>query len=226
MCLFFQVAEFTLADGQCGTSTSLLPSLCHPEDSILLLGSYTTSPSSSSIYSVTTRVSPLTVSSSWETKSFSGTSGDESLDELLLPNSTMAIEHDLTSLYRPLKEGHPQPGPMPLGIAVVDASIMVFGSVFPRAAVKHRAQMLEHFSQHLKVNQNHNQNQRAEAININIYAAVLAGLRGLVDVKAKTLGNDEVKRLAMNIISNGLVSPNASIRCTAAECLGRLAQVV
>ena len=164
-------------------------------------------------------------SSSLDSKSFSGTSGDDSLAELLLPNATMAIEHDLTGLYRPLKEGHPQPGPMPLGIAVVDTSIMVFGLVFPRAAVKHRAQMLEHFSQHLKVNQNQGQNLRAEAININIYGAVLAGLKGLVDVKAKTLGNDEVKKLAMNIISNGLVSNNASIRCTAAECLGRLAQV-
>ena len=114
---------------------------------------------------------------------------------------------------------------MPLGIAVVDASIIVFGLVFPRAAVKHRAQMLEHFTQHLKVNQNQSQNQRAEAVNANIYAAVLASLKGLVDTKAKTLGNDEVKRLAIGIINSGLVSTNASIRCTAAECLGRLAQV-
>ena len=76
-----------------------------------------------------------------------------------------------------------------------------------------------------KVNQNQSQNQRAEAVNANIYAAVLASLKGLVDTKAKTLGNDEVKRLAIGIINSGLVSTNASIRCTAAECLGRLAQV-
>ena len=98
--------------------------------------------------------------------------------------------------------------------------------MFPRAAVKHRAQMLEHFTQHLKVNQNQSQNVRAEAVAANIYAAVLASLKGLVDAKAKTLGNDEVKRLAIGIINSGLVSSNASIRCTAAECLGRLAQVI
>ena len=69
----------------------------------------------------------MQASTGLEVKSFSATSGDDSLEELLLPNSTMAIEHDLTSLYRPLKEGNPQPGPMPLGIAVVDASIIVFG---------------------------------------------------------------------------------------------------
>ena len=140
--IYFQVSEFTLADlGQSGTATSLLPALCHPEDNILLLGSHFISSPANGVYSVTTRVSPL-MPASIDAKSFSATSGDDSLEELLLSNSTIAIEHDLTSLYRPLKEGQPQPGPMPLGVAVVDASILVFGLVFPRAAVKHRVQML------------------------------------------------------------------------------------
>ena len=85
--------------------------------------------------------------------------------------------------------------------------------------------LLDHFTQHLKVNQNQAGNSRSEAINANIYAAVLASLKGLVDVKAKTLGNEEVKKFAMNIIMGGIVSSNANIRCAAAECLGRLAQV-
>ena len=84
---------------------------------------------------------------------------------------------------------------------------------------------LDHFTQHLKVNQNQAGNSRSEAINANIYAAVLASLKGLVDVKAKTLGNEELKKLAMNIIMSGIISSNANIRCAAAECLGRLAQV-
>ena len=92
VCTFsLQVSEFTLADGQSGTSTSLLASLCHPEDTILLLGSHRIMPPSSGIYSVTTRVSPLMPSSSLEVKSFSATSGDDSLEELLLPNSTIAV---------------------------------------------------------------------------------------------------------------------------------------
>ena len=85
---------------------------------------------------------------------------------------------------------------------------------------------LDHFTQHLKVNQNQAGNSRSEAINANIYAAVLASLKGLVDVKAKTLGNEELKKLAMNIIMSGIISSNANIRCAAAECLGRLAQVL
>lgn len=220
------MSEFTLADGQSGTATSLLPSLCHAEDNILLLGSHTISSPANVIHSVMTRVSLAMKQTNKETQSYSAMAGDDSLEELLLPNATVAIEHDLTSLYRPLKEGQPQPGPMPLGVAVVDASILVFGLVFPRAAVKHRAQMLEHFAQHLKVNHNHNQNARAEAVSVNLYTAVLASLRGMVDVKAKSLGNDEVKRLAMGIIVNGLVAGSSIIRCASAECLGRLAQIV
>ena len=42
------------------------------------------------------------------------------------------------------------PGPLPLGVSVVDQSIIVFGLVFPRAAQKHRLQMLEHFSKLIK----------------------------------------------------------------------------
>ena len=191
----------------------------------MLFGTHAVASASNVIHSVTTRISPMLPASMEAKHSFTDISGDDSLEELLTPNSTMAIEHDLTNLYRPLKEGQPQPAPLPLGVAVVDASIMVFGLVFPRAAVKHRAQMLDHFCSHLKVCQTQNQNHRAEAVCLNIYAAVLASLRGLVDVKAKTLGNDEVKRLALSVIVNGLTSHHTMIRCTAAECLGRLAQV-
>ena len=60
-----------------------------------------------------------------------------------------ALEHDTASLYL-WRWGPDEPGPLPLGVAVIDASIVVFGLVFPRAAHKHRLQMLEHFSQHLK----------------------------------------------------------------------------
>ena len=188
---------------------------------------------SSVVHSVTTRVSAsagksMMLSTSKDSASTSKRLGDGSLEELLLPNgTTKAIEHDLTSLYRPLEEGHPHPGPLPLGVAVVDASILVFGQVFPRAAVKHRGQMLDHFSQHLKVAQNQGTNNaRAEAISLNIHTAILASLRGLVDSKAKSLGNDDVKQLAINIIVKGLVASNPMIRCAAAESLGRLAQIL
>ena len=32
------VSEFTLTDGQTGTSTSLLPTLCHSDDAVIIVG--------------------------------------------------------------------------------------------------------------------------------------------------------------------------------------------
>ena len=56
----------------------------------------------------------------------------------------------LKNLISYTTSGQSQPGPLPLGVSVVDAAIVVFGLVFPRAAHKHRLQMLDHFNQHLK----------------------------------------------------------------------------
>lgn len=195
------VSEFTLADGQSSTGTSLLPALCHTDDTILLMGTHSKTGNSNS---------------------------DCGLEDQLLSNSTGAIEHDLTCLYRPLSEGQLHPEPVPLGVAVVDASILVFGQVFPRAAVKHRGQMLEHFGQHLKAASQGQgaSDARAEAISLNLYAAILASLRGLVEAKAKSLGSDEVKKTAVAIVVGGLTAPNPIVRCAAAESLGRMAQVV
>ena len=42
------------------------------------------------------------------------------------------------------------PGPLPLGVAVIDQSVTLFGLVFPRVANKHRLQMLNHFAECIK----------------------------------------------------------------------------
>ena len=148
-----QVSEFSLADGQSSTSTSLLRSLCHSDDSVIL----------------GTR--------------FQDTEEAAIEDQLLANSASGsgAIEHDPCSLFRPRMRGTPTsartemenltqpttiqsiqplphfvidvvsaPGPLPLGVSVVDQSIIVFGIVFPRAAQKHRLQMLEHFSKLIK----------------------------------------------------------------------------
>ena len=80
-----------MADGQSGTSTSLLPPLCHPEDNILLFGSHAVASTSNVIHSVTTRVSPMLPASLEANHSFTDISGDDSLEELLIPNATLAI---------------------------------------------------------------------------------------------------------------------------------------
>lgn len=65
------------------------------------------------------------------------------------------------------------PGPLPLGVAVIDSSVQLFGLVFPRVAHKHRLQMLQHFSDCIKSSKS----ARQQAVQINIFTAVLCGLK-------------------------------------------------
>lgn len=92
-------------------------------------------------------------------------------------------------------QGEKIPGPLPLGVAVIDASVILFGCVFPRVANKHRLQMLEHFAECMKATKS----CRADAVTLNVFAALLAGLKGLSDNKAG-IGQDDVKKNATNLI--------------------------
>lgn len=112
-------------------------------------------------------------------------------------------------------------GPLPLGVAIIDMSIVLFGVIFPKVANKHRIQMFDHFVECIK----QAKSNRQEAIQINIFTALLSGLKGQTDAKVN-LGSDDVRRSAINLILSALTSPNALLRCASAESLGRLAQVV
>lgn len=92
-------------------------------------------------------------------------------------------------------QGENLPGPLPLGVAVIDSSVTLFGCVFPRVANKHRLQMLEHFSECIKTAKS----CRADAITLNVFAALLAGLKGLTDSKTG-IGQDDVKKAATSLI--------------------------
>ena len=72
-----------------------------------------------------------------------------------------------------LFEGEPVPGPLPLGVAVIDSSVRLYGLVFPHVAHKHRLQMLEHFGECIK----QAKASRQQAIQINIFTAVLYALK-------------------------------------------------
>ncbi|XP_040574960.1 HEAT repeat-containing protein 5B [Lepeophtheirus salmonis] len=192
------VAEFTLTDGQSNAFTSLLPSLCHSENSILL----------------GTR--------------FQDTEDVSIEDQLLFPNSasgSVALEHDICSLYRKRKDESLEPAfSLPLGVAVVDIAIVVYGVVFPRVAQKHRVQMLNHFMEQLK--QTTKTNARTEAIHLNIFSAILSGLKGMVDAKVGFGNQEDVKSALSKLILGSLTSQNPLMRCVSAEALGRMAQVV
>ena len=106
-------------------------------------------------------------------------------------------------------------------MAVIDLSITVFGRIFPRAAHKHRLQMLAHFTDCIKTAKT----ARLEVLQLNIFTALLSGLKGLVEDKAG-MGGGEVVSAAVALLSPALTSTNPLLRCAAGECLGRIAQVV
>ncbi|KAK7901966.1 hypothetical protein WMY93_018735 [Mugilogobius chulae] len=103
------VAEFTLTDNSANTTTSLLRSLCHYDDSVLM--------------------------GSWLQET-----DHKSIEDQLQPNSASgsgALEHDPSSIYLRVPVGEAIPGPLPLGVSVIDASVALFGVVFPHVSFKH-----------------------------------------------------------------------------------------
>ena len=79
----------------------------------------------------------------------------------------------LIALFAARFQGDLIPGPLPLGVAVIDASVRLYGFVFPLVAQKHRVQMLEHFSECIK----QAKSSRQQAVQINIFTAVLCALK-------------------------------------------------
>lgn len=60
---------------------------------------------------------------------------------------------------------------------------------------------------------------------MNIFTALLCGLKGLTESKC-SIGQEDVRKSATNLIINALISTNPILRCAAGEALGRIAQVV
>lgn len=81
--------------------------------------------------------------------------------------------------------------------------------------------MLEHFGECIR----QAKSVRQEAVQLNIFAALLTGLKGLTDSKSN-IGHEDVKKNATNLIISALGSSNSTLRCAASEAIGRMAQVV
>lgn len=131
------------------------------------------------------------------------------------------MEHDAASLYMNSPSADSVPGPLPLGVSVIDSSVRLYGLVFPRVAHKHRLQMLEHFNDCIRSAKS----SRQQAVQINIFTAVLCALRSLAETKTG-FGQIEVRKAAVNLVLGALNSSNPTLRCAAGEALGRMAQVV
>ena len=65
------------------------------------------------------------------------------------------------------------PGPLPLGVSIIDQSIILFGRVFPLASTKHHKQLLDHFKDCIK----QAKSARQQALQINIFTAFLSALK-------------------------------------------------
>ncbi|KAK3872016.1 hypothetical protein Pcinc_014808 [Petrolisthes cinctipes] len=187
------VSEFTLAESGANTTTSLLRTMCHADDSVIL--------------------------GTWLQHTH-----HKAIEDQLQANSASgsgALEHDPTFLYRPLPEGETIPGPLPLGVTVIDASVVLFGQMFPLVANKHRLKMLNLFGDMIRASKS----QRQEAVQMNIFTAVLSALKVLSDNKT-SFGQDDVKKAATTLLLGGLTHPNSTLRCASGEAIGRMAQVV
>ncbi|XP_004627775.1 HEAT repeat-containing protein 5B [Octodon degus] len=181
------VAEFTLTDNSANTTTSLLRSLCHYDDSVLL--------------------------GSWLQET-----DHKSIEDQLQPNSASgsgALEHDPSSIYLRIPAGEAVPGPLPLGVSVIDASVALFGVVFPHVSYKHRLV--------LSYSELHNDLSTPLILVLLLRLHIVAG--GLAENKS-TLGPEEVRKSALTLVMGALDNPNPILRCAAGEALGRMAQVV
>lgn len=65
------------------------------------------------------------------------------------------------------------PGPLPLGVAVIDASVILFGYIIPHVADKHKLKIMDHFGECIR----QAKSARQQAIQINVFAAVLSALK-------------------------------------------------
>ncbi|CAH3014392.1 unnamed protein product [Porites evermanni] len=187
------VAEFTLAENPAMTTTSLLRTVCHKDDSILL--------------------------GSWLQET-----DHKFVEEQLQTNSASgsgSLEHDPSCIFERCPEGEDVPGPLPLGVAVIDWSIKLFGAVFPYVAQKHRSQLLAHFAECIR----QAKSSRQQAIQTNILTAFLVSLKGLAESKTG-VGDEDVRNTAVNLVMGAVTNPDPIVRCAAGEALGRIAQAV
>lgn len=100
-------------------------------------------------------------------------------------------------------------------------SIVLFGQVFQRSANKHRITMFNHFGEVIR----QSKSARQEAVQMNVFAVIMSGLKGLNETKSP-IGPEDVQKAATNLIIAALVSPNAMLKCAAGEASGKMAQVV
>uniref|UniRef100_A0A8B9FQ27 HEAT repeat-containing protein 5A n=1 Tax=Amazona collaria TaxID=241587 RepID=A0A8B9FQ27_9PSIT len=144
-------------------------------------------------------------------------------EQLLLGNSIAggSLEYDPYSIYEKAAKGDSVPKPLPPVLSVISAATRLFGVMFSHVAESHRLQVLEQLLNSIK----QTKGSRQQIVQLNVVSAFSTSLKHLANCKG-SLGPEEVRRSALTLVMGALESNNPLLRCAAAECLARLAQVV
>uniref|UniRef100_A0A8C6JQ64 HEAT repeat-containing protein 5A n=1 Tax=Melopsittacus undulatus TaxID=13146 RepID=A0A8C6JQ64_MELUD len=144
-------------------------------------------------------------------------------EQLLLGNSIAggSLEYDPYSIYEKVAKGDSVPKPLPPVLSVISAATRLFGVMFSHVAESHRLQVLEQLLNSIK----QTKGSRQQIVQLNVVSAFSTSLKHLANCKG-SLGPEEVRRSALTLVMGALESNNPLLRCAAAECLARLAQVV
>ncbi|NWX81616.1 HTR5A protein, partial [Nothoprocta pentlandii] len=146
------------------------------------------------------------------------------IEEQLLVGNNIAggsLEYDPYSIYEKAAKGDSVPKPLPPILSVISAATRLFGVIFSHVTESQRLQVLEQLLDSIK----QTKGSRQQIVQLNIVSAFSTSLKHLASCKGP-LGPEEVRRSALTLVMGALESNNPLLRCAAAECLARLAQVV
>ncbi|NWW10341.1 HTR5A protein, partial [Oreocharis arfaki] len=144
-------------------------------------------------------------------------------EQLLLGNSIAggSLEYDPYSIYEKFAKGDSIPKPLPPALSVISAATRLFGVMFSHITESHRLQVLEQLLNSIK----QTKGSRQQIVQLHVVSAFSTSLKHLANCRG-SLGSEEVRRSALMLVMGALESNNPLLRCAAAECLARLAQVV
>ncbi|NXJ12272.1 HTR5A protein, partial [Odontophorus gujanensis] len=144
-------------------------------------------------------------------------------EQLLLGNNVAggSLEYDPYSIYEKPAKCDSVPKPLPPTLSVISAATSLFGVIFCHIAETQRLQVLEQLLNSIK----QTKGSRQQIVQLNVVSAFSMSLKHLANCKG-SLGPEEIRRSALTLILGALESNNPLLRCAAAECWARLAQVV
>ena len=127
-----------------------------------------------------------------------------------------SLQHSASEIVTSSTE---MPKPYPLQIQLIDSAVKLFGYAFPLAAMKHRAQITQHFIDCLR----QAKKERALCIQINILAAYAMALKSLGQARG-TVGDEAILKCSAELLLSFVSHQSHTVRCVASSGLGRLAQ--